>query len=63
MPVIAETYGGITNDICGRHITEAHVLDAINSATSGPVKEGNVDTGTGMMTMNLKVVLGRLPES
>lgn len=54
MPVIAETYDGITNDICGRHITEAHVLDAINSATSGSVKEGNVGGGTGMMTYEFK---------
>lgn len=54
MPVVAETYDGITNDICGRHITEAHVLDAINSTTSGPVKEGNVGGGTGMMTYEFK---------
>ena len=54
MPVIAETYDGLTNDICGRHITEEHVLSALTSARSGPVKEGNVGGGTGMMTYEFK---------
>ena len=54
MPVVAETYDGLTNDICGRHITEEHVLGAINSARSGPVPEGNVGGGTGMLTYEFK---------
>jgi D-aminopeptidase len=54
MPVVAETYDGPANDICGRHITEAHALAALNSATSGPVAEGNVGGGTGMMTYEFK---------
>ena len=54
MPVVAETYDGITNDICGRHITEEHVLKALNTAHSGPVLEGNVGGGTGMMTYEFK---------
>jgi D-aminopeptidase len=54
MPVIAETYDGLTNDICGRHITEEHVLSALTSAKSGPIKEGNVGGGTGMMTYEFK---------
>jgi D-aminopeptidase len=54
MPVIAETYDGLTNDICGRHITEEHVISALTSAESGPVKEGNVGGGTGMMTYEFK---------
>ena len=53
-PVIAETYDGATNDICGRHITEEHVLAALNSAASGPIQEGNVGGGTGMMTYEFK---------
>jgi D-aminopeptidase len=54
MPVIAETYDGLTNDICGRHIKEIHVLNALNSATSGLVAEGNVGGGTGMITYEFK---------
>jgi D-aminopeptidase len=54
MPVVAETYDGLTNDICGRHIHEEHVLAAIKSAASGVVAEGNVGGGTGMMTYEFK---------
>jgi D-aminopeptidase len=54
MPVIAETYDGFTNDICGRHVTEAHVLSALDSASTGAVREGNVGGGTGMMTYEFK---------
>jgi D-aminopeptidase len=54
MPVVAETYDGITNDICGRHVTEEHVLTALNTAQPGPVQEGNVGGGTGMMTYEFK---------
>jgi D-aminopeptidase len=54
MPVIAETYDGLTNDICGRHVKEKHVLAAIDSAGSGPVMEGNVGGGTGMLTYEFK---------
>jgi D-aminopeptidase len=54
MPVIAETYDGLTNDICGRHLTEEHVLNALDSAASGLVAEGNVGGGTGMITYEFK---------
>jgi len=54
MPVIAETYDGLTNDICGRHLKEKHVLAALDSADSGPVLEGNVGGGTGMATYEFK---------
>lgn len=54
MPVVAETYDGPANDICGRHVTEDHALNALNSAQSGPVAEGNVGGGTGMMTYEFK---------
>jgi len=54
MPVVAETYDGLTNDICGRHIREEHVLNALNNAASGPVAEGNVGGGTGMLTYEFK---------
>jgi D-aminopeptidase len=54
MPVVAETYDGAANDICGRHLTEEHALNALNSATTGPVSEGNAGGGTGMMTFEFK---------
>ncbi len=54
MPVVAETYDGPANDICGRHITESDALAALNAAASGPVAEGNVGGGTGMMTYEFK---------
>jgi len=54
MPVVAETYDGLTNDICGRHLKEEHVRAALASAASGLVAEGNVGGGTGMATYEFK---------
>lgn len=54
MPVVAETYDGALNDINGLHVKEEHVLSTINSATSGPIEEGNVGGGTGMVTYGFK---------
>ena len=54
MPVVAETYDGVLNDINGQHITEEDAFDAINSAASGPIAEGNVGGGTGMITYEFK---------
>lgn len=54
MPVVAETYDGVLNDINGQHITEADALSAIESARSGSVAEGNVGGGTGMICYEFK---------
>jgi D-aminopeptidase len=54
MPIVAETYDGLQNDINGLHITEEHALQALDGATSGPVAEGPVGGGTGMMTYGFK---------
>lgn len=54
MPVIAETYDGILNDINGQHVTEADVRNALDSASGGPVSEGNVGGGTGMVCYEFK---------
>ena len=54
MPVVAETYDGVLNDINGQHITEADALAALDSATPGPVAEGNVGGGTGMICYEFK---------
>jgi D-aminopeptidase len=48
-PVAAETYDGFLNDINGFHLKREHALEALNTARGGPVLEGNVGGGTGMM--------------
>ncbi len=54
MPVVAETYDGPTNDICGQHVRTEHVRQAFDTAQSGPIAEGNVGGGTGMQTYEFK---------
>jgi D-aminopeptidase len=54
MPVVAETYDGLLNDICGLHVREEHALEALYGARSGPVAEGNVGGGAGMATYEFK---------
>lgn len=53
MPVVAETYDSM-NDINGQHVTTQHALDAMNAARGGPVAEGNVGGGTGMICHQFK---------
>ncbi len=54
MPVIAETYDGVLNDINGLPLTEADVHRALDRLSSGPVPEGNCGGGTGMITYGFK---------
>ncbi|WP_404977885.1 P1 family peptidase [Agrobacterium sp. SORGH_AS_0440] len=54
MPVVAETYDGMLNDINGQHVAVEHVLEALDAARSGPVAEGNVGGGTGMIAYGFK---------
>ncbi len=54
MPVVAETYDGVLNDINGQHVTEADALAAFDGAAPGPVAEGNVGGGTGMIAYEFK---------
>ena len=54
LPVVAETYDGVLNDINGQHVTEAHVRAALDGASDGPVAEGNVGGGTGMICYEFK---------
>src|SRR5687767_5508289 len=66
-PVVAECDDGRLNDIQGRHVSEADVMNALNGATGGPVKEGTVGAGTGMVSYGFKGGIGTasrtLPES
>jgi L-aminopeptidase/D-esterase-like protein len=57
-PVVAETYDGFLNDIYGFHVTETHVLEAIENASAGKVEEGNVGGGTGMSCLGFKGGIG-----
>ena len=58
LPVVAETYDGWLNDINGFHLTHDHVFAALDAATSGPVAEGNVGGGTGMICHDFKGGIG-----
>lgn len=49
LPVVAETWDGFLNDINGFHVTKQDAFDAMEAAKSGPVQEGNVGGGTGMI--------------
>ncbi|MCB0563547.1 MAG: P1 family peptidase [Phaeodactylibacter sp.] len=57
-PVVGETNDGTLNDIRGRHVKKEHVLEAITSARSGPVPEGNVGAGTGTICFGFKGGIG-----
>ena len=58
LPIVAETYDGYLNDINGFHVKEKHVFDALDSARTGPVSEGNVGGGTGMICYEFKGGIG-----
>ncbi len=58
LPVVAETWDGWLNDINGFHVKPEHAFHAIDSAQSGPVPEGNVGGGTGMICSGYKGGIG-----
>ncbi len=58
LPVVAETYDGVLNDINGFHITSDHVFVALNGARGGRVVEGAVGGGTGMLCNGFKGGIG-----
>ncbi len=58
LPVVAETYDGWLNDINGFHVKAEHAFQALDTAASGPVAEGGVGGGTGMMTHDFKGGIG-----
>ena len=66
-PVVGETNDGWLNDIRGRHVTKAHILEAIRTASGGPVAEGAVGAGTGTTCFDYKGGIGtasrRLPDA
>jgi D-aminopeptidase len=56
--LVGETNDGGLNDIRGRHVAESDVIQAIRSATDGPVQEGNVGAGTGTVCFGFKGGIG-----
>ncbi|MBL4926975.1 P1 family peptidase [Fuscibacter oryzae] len=58
MPVVAETYDGVLNDINALHVTADHAVEAIRGAQGGPVAEGSVGGGNGMIAYEFKAGTG-----
>src|SRR5262245_15847727 len=58
LPVVAETWDGSLNDINGFHVKPEHVFAALDGASGGPVAEGNVGAGTGMICYGFKCGTG-----
>lgn len=57
-PIVGETNDGRMNDIQGRHIQRAHVIQAIQNASFKKVEEGNVGAGTGTSCFGFKGGIG-----
>ena len=58
LPVVAETWDGTLNDVDGFHVTAEHAKAAYRSAAAGPVAEGSVGGGTGMVCHDFKGGIG-----
>jgi D-aminopeptidase len=58
LPVVGETWDGVLNDINGFHVRAEHVHEALARAATGPVDEGGVGSGTGMICHGFKGGLG-----
>jgi D-aminopeptidase len=58
LPVVTETYDGWLNDMNALHLTKEHVFEAMAVAKGGPVEEGNVGGGTGMICHEFKGGIG-----
>jgi D-aminopeptidase len=58
LPVVGETWDGFLNDAYGFHVKKEHAFEAMDRASPGPVAEGNVGGGTGMMVYQFKGGIG-----
>ncbi len=58
LPVVAETWDGYLNDVNGFHVRPEHAMAALDAARGGPVAEGNVGGGTGMICHEFKCGIG-----
>ncbi|HEY7197284.1 MAG TPA: P1 family peptidase [Gaiellaceae bacterium] len=58
LPVVGETWDGVLNDLNGQHVRPEHVAEALERASAGPVEEGAVGSGTGMICHGFKGGIG-----
>lgn len=58
LPVVGETWDGVLNDVNGQHVKPEHVWRALQNASDGPVGEGSVGGGTGMICHGFKGGIG-----
>ena len=58
LPIVGETWDGMLNDTDGQHVRAQHLVEALADARSGPVAEGNVGGGTGMVCHDFKGGIG-----
>jgi L-aminopeptidase/D-esterase-like protein len=58
LPVVGETWDGWLNDLNGFHVKPEHAFQALDSARGGPVEEGGVGGGTGMICYEFKGGIG-----
>lgn len=58
LPVVGETWDGFLNDINGLHVRPEHAVAALDAAAGGPVAQGNVGGGTGMVCFRFKGGIG-----
>src|SRR3954469_2341917 len=58
IPLVGECDDSWLNDTVGRHVRSEHVYRAIEQAAGGPVPEGSVGAGTGMITCDFKAGIG-----
>ncbi|HEY5552316.1 MAG TPA: P1 family peptidase, partial [Opitutaceae bacterium] len=58
LPVVAETWDGLLNDINGLHVRPVHAAAALDAAAGGAVAEGNVGGGTGNRAFDFKAGIG-----
>ncbi len=58
MPVVAETFDGLLNDITALHVRPHHAVAALKAAAPGPVAEGSVGGGAGMIAYEFKAGTG-----
>jgi L-aminopeptidase/D-esterase-like protein len=58
LPMVAETWDGLLNDLNGFHVRAEHAIAALDGAHGGPVAEGNVGGGTGMVCHGFKGGIG-----
>lgn len=63
IPLVGECDDSFLNDITGAHVTAEHVWEALDTAQSGPVPEGNVGGGTGMVSFDFKGGIGTASRS